>query len=914
MGNYEQLKAAIVAVIKANGNNEITGNVLQTTLLTIISNMGQYRQFGGVVIPATNPGNPDQNLFYLAQRPGVYQYFSNVEISNPGLNVIYHNGTNWIAVQVTPNPYAMRLTTSLITRTDVANNDVWINVDSYKYTFNVSERVVYFKIDGSLGHIPAGSSCGLSPLNYDKIPSVNSYSALICWDENNNELIALDYQLPLKSGYIPLALTLVNMTTNWILLQTNFGWTIDGVLYEDTINKNIEPKGLEFKKTAGYVYLNTGLSPNSGFEVSDFIPVVAGQRIYFTLRTGGNTTNNGTGIVGLNANKEFVQYLWQNPSVITFGRRVTYRNRSIVIPAGVEYIVGTSAFVEDVPLQIGTYLDMKYTTDTTVVYGGENWRDKIVHGAYLRGTGSPGYLAQSYYYKGVLGNNDYSVLTARAILINALYVDKLLEIEYDTNVWALGWLMYDKDGNEIYFDRNNFYIERKRIILSEPFMFGIQIRKKDDTPIVETDLVNNPFIVRYKKANENIFKCKPEVIKQNYNYPFNPKFLVIGSRFGSPATGVLSNMFYTSRITTLTRCLTSYRVFCEANDVRISVSEGYDMFVVIDNDKQTEVDTSWINSTTYTANNVANKYIGVGIRRLDNAVITDEDIANINLLFEGLPTGTKELPYIYSGQKVSINNTFNRDIYLDISTIDPEPSKGSQQGFAIHGKYGFVMYDGGYCTVVNMDTKALVAKFNMGVVASNNHVNNANFGVEYPAGNPNFPAIYTSKFRDTGECYVDNITLANSTLIQTISLNLATNPIFGISWAVDVENNNLWAIGYKLSNWAEPVGNAIYYAKFRLPSITEGDIAFTDADVIERFEMPYRVHQGFYIKGGKIYAPWGGGNYCGMVVLDIATKQYITDVPLGQWNAEPEGIDEYNNNLIVSHNHGSHGQLIELTF
>ena len=43
MGNYEQLKAAIAAVIKQNGNNEITGDLLQNTLTTIVSNVGSER-------------------------------------------------------------------------------------------------------------------------------------------------------------------------------------------------------------------------------------------------------------------------------------------------------------------------------------------------------------------------------------------------------------------------------------------------------------------------------------------------------------------------------------------------------------------------------------------------------------------------------------------------------------------------------------------------------------------------------------------------------------------------------------------------------------------------------------------------------------------------------------------------------
>lgn len=75
MGNYEELKAAVAAVIKQNGNEEITGQIMQNTLLSMISNIGANSTFAGVATPKTVPGTPDQNVFYLAGTPGVYANF-----------------------------------------------------------------------------------------------------------------------------------------------------------------------------------------------------------------------------------------------------------------------------------------------------------------------------------------------------------------------------------------------------------------------------------------------------------------------------------------------------------------------------------------------------------------------------------------------------------------------------------------------------------------------------------------------------------------------------------------------------------------------------------------------------------------------------------------------------------------------
>ena len=92
MGNYEQLKQAVSNVIKTNGTQSITGQVLQNTLLTMINSLGDNYQFVGVATTATNPGTPDQNVFYLAGE-GTYVNFSNLTIEVGQLGVLKWNGT-----------------------------------------------------------------------------------------------------------------------------------------------------------------------------------------------------------------------------------------------------------------------------------------------------------------------------------------------------------------------------------------------------------------------------------------------------------------------------------------------------------------------------------------------------------------------------------------------------------------------------------------------------------------------------------------------------------------------------------------------------------------------------------------------------------------------------------------------------
>lgn len=102
MGNYEQLKQAVVEVVKSNGNQEITGDILQNTLLTIISTVGSGATFAGIATPTTNPGTPDQNVFYIASEDGIYSNFENVVLENEvaiftNRNGIWQKGKTGIA-------------------------------------------------------------------------------------------------------------------------------------------------------------------------------------------------------------------------------------------------------------------------------------------------------------------------------------------------------------------------------------------------------------------------------------------------------------------------------------------------------------------------------------------------------------------------------------------------------------------------------------------------------------------------------------------------------------------------------------------------------------------------------------------------------------------------------------------------
>lgn len=82
MANYNNLKTAIQDVIKTNGNKEITGDIMQNALLSIINSLGAGYQFMGVATPETNPGAPDQKVFYIANGKGTYANFGGLIVDD----------------------------------------------------------------------------------------------------------------------------------------------------------------------------------------------------------------------------------------------------------------------------------------------------------------------------------------------------------------------------------------------------------------------------------------------------------------------------------------------------------------------------------------------------------------------------------------------------------------------------------------------------------------------------------------------------------------------------------------------------------------------------------------------------------------------------------------------------------------
>lgn len=102
MANYNTLKTAIQDVIRTNGNEEITGALLQDSLLSMVNSLGAGYQFMGVATPTKNPGTPDQRVYYLAGA-GTYTNFGGMVVPENNIGVLYWNNAWHSSTLALPN-------------------------------------------------------------------------------------------------------------------------------------------------------------------------------------------------------------------------------------------------------------------------------------------------------------------------------------------------------------------------------------------------------------------------------------------------------------------------------------------------------------------------------------------------------------------------------------------------------------------------------------------------------------------------------------------------------------------------------------------------------------------------------------------------------------------------------------------
>ena len=95
MANYSNLINSIKAVIKRNGTNDITGQLMQDVLVTMTNTIGRFAAFAGTAMPSTNPNSPDQTVYYLTSIPGTYVNFGGIVVPPDRLVALHNISGTW---------------------------------------------------------------------------------------------------------------------------------------------------------------------------------------------------------------------------------------------------------------------------------------------------------------------------------------------------------------------------------------------------------------------------------------------------------------------------------------------------------------------------------------------------------------------------------------------------------------------------------------------------------------------------------------------------------------------------------------------------------------------------------------------------------------------------------------------------
>lgn len=311
MANYADLKAAVNAVIKTNGNQAITGQVLQNVLNTIISTIGENATLKGIAVPTTNPGNPDANVFYLAIQSGNYVNFNNSFVGYGEIAILYNENSGWnvskLPILNALFPVSISIANSYLNNSGaIIGGATGYSISDY---INVWENNDYFIYNLNLG-----------------TPNVN-----ICFYDKNKKFVSAvnssvfngSVTTPTNVRYMRLSGTTSSVTISQIIPKTNTGIS-DTLGYKQDIwssDNDITRKVLIAAKDLygdiftfnGFLNASGTINGDNNFKTSDFLQLDGNNITGIATTYGANVAS----FAYYDANKVFIRIGQVNPELFT---------------------------------------------------------------------------------------------------------------------------------------------------------------------------------------------------------------------------------------------------------------------------------------------------------------------------------------------------------------------------------------------------------------------------------------------------------------------------------------------------------------------------------------------------------------------------------------------------------------------
>ena len=342
MANYASLKAAVQDVIKQNGNNEITGQILQSSLLSMITSLGAGYQYVGLATPTTNPGTPDYNIYYFAYQRGAYSNFNNLSVLDNEFAIFKYNGS-WSkeSIPITSLDAVNEIRDEL--NAQISDN-YFENGESGKY-INNNGQIITTTLQSAVSPIIPVNPGDVILFSSPYVGATGLY--LIHCYENYNDTTSVEKYLASNSAYtnyefiVPAGINYVRVwgrnTGASVVVKSSIRHLLDDLL-SDFSNFLLASNALslnyfEFsgKTDDDYILTNGKLanSPGLGSVCTKYLPVTPGAKYRYS---GGWMTNAGVCYVcGYPEDSEL------NPQILVPADAAT-KDVEITIPAGINYI------------------------------------------------------------------------------------------------------------------------------------------------------------------------------------------------------------------------------------------------------------------------------------------------------------------------------------------------------------------------------------------------------------------------------------------------------------------------------------------------------------------------------------------------------------------------------------------------
>jgi hypothetical protein len=341
-------------------------------------------------------------------------------------------------------------------------------------------------------------------------------------------------------------------------------------------------------------------------------------------------------------------------------------------------------------------------------------------------------------------------------------------------------------------------------------------------------------------------------------------------------------------------------------------NSGYQVAIIAyDNANNILLSTGWTNGFAEIVAPQGTGYVLLNVRKTNDAAITiDEAKSNIEFVLTDLNAYNAkrgvQYPHEYYGEEINIKKRFNF-VYEGAFPASVTPT----QGMAIYGNYCVQ----GSSTESNGKTKAELIDLSTRTSIANLllehtgydaiHCNVMCFGVEIPT-NGIMPALYASQWDGQTCCFVYDIKTTGATLLQVIDPSQLTKngTTFGIGyvdWVVDTDHKWLFALSYTQAGYS----GGLIVTKFNLPLLSAGSLVqLTDADIISsNYIGEYVIRQDACYNGNKLFLLYGSPNgYTSQQyihVIDVFSLNEVSTLPMLFATTEPEGLDIYNEELVI---------------